>query len=383
MAKTTTEQLKEYEQYANEAVDEQAILDKYNAATAAQYAIQRDQNRLAENQFYNQMYNTQKTAMDTIRQSNAAAVSTGASRGVQAAQELSALLGLQQESVAGATEIAQARRQTAQEETAATLDNVLKAYTEAQTERANLIQSMVQQDSIHAQREGQLVTAYLQAIADGNTAAASVFATEMQRVGIAVPQVNTQPGTTSPDTTQPNVNPGGTVKVDPIGAVIKSGIGADGKMYFDVKTLSDPENNKDTIYKVLKAAGWDISDATQQIVDINNTATYKYIAQTDLNENEQKGKAGDYINAIKTAAKEGKIPIGAVLNLNYGDSSENIGFHVYLGNGKFARIEPHNATNKELTRAEKIWVPEGYQTTIRHDLFGNEIPYDPDIHEIS
>ena len=137
---------------ANNLVDEQAILDKFNAATAAQFNLQREQNRQAENAFYNQMYNTRQTAMDTIRQSNAAAVSTGASRGVQAAQELSALLGLQQESVASATELANANRQTAQEETAAVLENVLNAYQQAEQQRQNLITAGIQAASVDVEK---------------------------------------------------------------------------------------------------------------------------------------------------------------------------------------------------------------------------------------
>jgi hypothetical protein len=139
-----------------EAVDEQAILSKYNQATATQFAAQQDQNRIAENNFYNQMYNTQRTAMDTIRQSNANAVSTGASRGVQAANELSALLGLQQESIASATEIANARRQTAQEETAAMLQNIVQASQDAATQRQQTLQSMIQAQSL---RETELANA--------------------------------------------------------------------------------------------------------------------------------------------------------------------------------------------------------------------------------
>ena len=145
--------VKKYQDYVQQQIDEQAILDKYNAATVAQFNVQREQNRQAENQFYNQMYNTQKTAMDTIRQSNAAAVASGASRGVQAAQELSSLLGLQQESVASATELAQANRQTAQEETAAVLENVLNAYKQAADERAQLRQSAIEAESIEATKE--------------------------------------------------------------------------------------------------------------------------------------------------------------------------------------------------------------------------------------
>lgn len=158
MADTNTKtpepsELKKHYDYVNSLVDEQTILDKYNAATMAQYAAQREQNRQAENQFYNQMYNTQNTAMDTIRKANAAAVSTGASRGVQAANELSAILGLQNESIASATELAQANRQTAQEETAAVLENVLNAYQTAQQERANLLQSSIEAASIEQSQQ--------------------------------------------------------------------------------------------------------------------------------------------------------------------------------------------------------------------------------------
>ena len=151
MAENKTDpRVKEFYDYAQGTVDEQAILDKFNAATRAQFDVQREQNRQAENKFYNQMYNTQRTAMDTIRKSNAAAVSSGASRGVQAANELSALLGLQQESVQSATEIAQQNRQTAQEETAAVLENVLKAYQQASQERSQLTQQGIEADSLTA-----------------------------------------------------------------------------------------------------------------------------------------------------------------------------------------------------------------------------------------
>ena len=154
----TTNDLVNLGQQAYDAVDEQAILNKYNQATAAQFAAQQDQNRVAENNFYNQMYNTQKTAMDTIRQSNANAVSTGASRGVQAANELSALLGLQQESIASATEIANARRQTAQEETAAMLQNIVQASQDAAAQRQQALQSMIQAQSLKATEDQAAAT---------------------------------------------------------------------------------------------------------------------------------------------------------------------------------------------------------------------------------
>ena len=185
MANTTAPSVKKYYDYAQQQVDEQALLDKFNAATTAQFNLQREQNRQAENQFYNQMYNTQQTAMDTIRQSNAAAVSTGASRGVQAAQELSALLGLQQESVASATELANANRQTAQEETAAVLENVLKAYQQAEQQRQNLVTAGIQAASVDteaassqaqtdATNKSTVIAAYENGVAAGNSAAADI-----------------------------------------------------------------------------------------------------------------------------------------------------------------------------------------------------------------
>lgn len=184
--KQVTGPVKPFYDDAQAAIDEQAILDKYNAATMAQFAAQREQNRQNENKFYNQMYNTQKTAMDTIRQSNAAAVSSGASRGVQAANELSALLGLEQESVASATELAQANRQTAQEETAAVLENVLKAYQDAAQQRSDLTMQGIQAASLGgtaAEREANAISnnAALQSAAKENSEA---FFAEMQRQGI-------------------------------------------------------------------------------------------------------------------------------------------------------------------------------------------------------
>ena len=72
------------------------------------------------NKFYEQMYGTQATALDTIRKrNNAAAVATGASRGIQAANELSAILGLQETNTQTASELAQQRNLLADQEGAA------------------------------------------------------------------------------------------------------------------------------------------------------------------------------------------------------------------------------------------------------------------------
>lgn len=59
----------------------------------------------AQNDFSNTMATQQATLQDTIRRSQAQAVATGASRGMQAANELSNILGLQEEAAKGATEM--------------------------------------------------------------------------------------------------------------------------------------------------------------------------------------------------------------------------------------------------------------------------------------
>ena len=75
------------------------------------------------------------------------------------------MLGLQQESVQSATELAQQNRQTAQEETAATLENVLNAYQQSQQERTQLTQQGIEADSLTA-TEQQAQAAARQAAAD-------------------------------------------------------------------------------------------------------------------------------------------------------------------------------------------------------------------------
>lgn len=321
---------------AEESIDEQAILDKYNAATTAQFNAQREQNRINENNFYNQMYNTQRTAMDTIRQSNAAAVASGASRGVQAAQELSSLLGLQQESVASATELAQANRQTAQEETAAVLENVLNAYKDAEAARQQAVTQEIQAESLKAEQSqanaaeaANLLNFYQQALANGDTAGASAAWSKLQTL---FSNTSSTPGTTPG--TDSDIAPG----VDTPGnntPVFTSGIQADGTLAFSTSDLNT--KNVASIYTALEDAGYNFG--IQQVVNLNDSADYDFIKQTDFNSEKTKGEAANYINAIKQAAASGQIHIGDIVQLNYGTQSNSRNYsYVYLGGNNFAKI---------------------------------------------
>lgn len=115
----------------NITYDQQAILDKFNQATKAEYDLLRKEYRTTENKFYDNVANIQKGSLDTIRKANAQAVATGASRGIQAANELSAVLGGTQEATAGATDLANAGNLLADKQGAAMAENIVKAMTTA------------------------------------------------------------------------------------------------------------------------------------------------------------------------------------------------------------------------------------------------------------
>lgn len=80
---------------------------RFTKANEAAVALQRQQQQQSEDAFYRNLYDTNQTVLDTIRKNNASAIASGASKGTQAANELAAMLGMQQESVDSATQLAQ------------------------------------------------------------------------------------------------------------------------------------------------------------------------------------------------------------------------------------------------------------------------------------
>lgn len=108
----------------------QNLLDK---ATIAEYNRKRQEFAATENKFYNELYDTQASALDTIRASNSAAVATGASKGMAAAQQLAAILGLEQASVESATDLANQRNELAAAEAEAYAKNANDALDTANT----------------------------------------------------------------------------------------------------------------------------------------------------------------------------------------------------------------------------------------------------------
>lgn len=216
---TTTTRKPYYESVIEDAglspVTAEELQSKFDAITRAEYDRQRTDLQTATNQYYNQLYNTQNTAMDTIRQANAQAVATGASRGVQAANELSAILGLQSESATGAAELANQATTLAQDETTAMLENMLNAETQAAEQNQALANILLQSGSVDV--EGQnantaqiqtLGNLIAQAVADGNTELANKY---RQQLDTLLNQTNTTETPTRPDqSTIANTLAGGT-----------------------------------------------------------------------------------------------------------------------------------------------------------------------------
>ena len=102
-------------------------------ATAAEYNAKRQEFAATERGYYDQLYDAQNTALDTIRANNSAAVASGASKGMAAAQQLAAVLGLQQESVGAATDLANQRNELAAKEAAAYSANANTALNTSNT----------------------------------------------------------------------------------------------------------------------------------------------------------------------------------------------------------------------------------------------------------
>lgn len=93
----------------NFTYDRDEIEKIYQDATLA--ALKMEQNSGAERQYYNNLANAQNTALDTIRQQYGSAVAQGASKGMQAANMLSAILGTTQTANEEATNLAAARQE--------------------------------------------------------------------------------------------------------------------------------------------------------------------------------------------------------------------------------------------------------------------------------
>lgn len=111
--------------------DYNKINDIFRNNVEANYAAQEKEYQQNENKYYNNIYNLQNSALDTLRKNRNSAVATGASSGLQSANELLTMMGLNQDSVAGTTQLAQNRNLLSDKKSAALADATQSALTTA------------------------------------------------------------------------------------------------------------------------------------------------------------------------------------------------------------------------------------------------------------
>lgn len=111
--------------------DRESIEKVFNQGTDAQYALMQKENQIAQNQYANNQFANQQSAIETLRQQRNEQIASGMARGLNAAQEQGTILGLQQESAAGALELANQQQLQADKIATAYAENVVKALEEA------------------------------------------------------------------------------------------------------------------------------------------------------------------------------------------------------------------------------------------------------------
>lgn len=102
-----------------------------NKATEEAYRQKQLQGQQAQSQFARDTAATQMSAMDAIRRTNASAIANGANAGLSAANQLSAILGLQDTATEGATQLANDAIDAASERNTAMAQNAVTGLTQA------------------------------------------------------------------------------------------------------------------------------------------------------------------------------------------------------------------------------------------------------------
>lgn len=118
--------------------DQQKLLDVYNQATDAQYALKQREMDTAENQYYRNLYNTQTSTIDTLRAQRNNQIASGMSAGLAAAADAATAMGIQDTGATGALELANKRQQMADEIAAAYAQNIVNALENSNTLRAQI-----------------------------------------------------------------------------------------------------------------------------------------------------------------------------------------------------------------------------------------------------
>lgn len=111
--------------------DRDEIEDILNDATNAAYIQEFNEQKVNEDNFYNELASTAATQYDQARQDRGAAIMSGASAGARAANELSNMLGVSQNSSDAISQLAQQRKSIQDAKAAAIAQNAASALDKA------------------------------------------------------------------------------------------------------------------------------------------------------------------------------------------------------------------------------------------------------------
>lgn len=141
----------------NITYDRGTIQNILQNAVKADYAAQQKDLGETVRQYYKDLNTNKNTALGTLRGSIASGIQAGASTGANAANVLSTILGMGQQSVDGATTLAQQKTDLSAKENAALADAVGKALTQSNDTQANMatLIRQIYNDQIQ-QRTGEL-----------------------------------------------------------------------------------------------------------------------------------------------------------------------------------------------------------------------------------
>ena len=111
--------------------DRDEIENILNDATNAAYVQEFNEQKINEDNFYNELASTAATQYDQARQDRGAAIMSGASAGARAANELSSMLGVSQNSADAISQLAQQRKSIQDAKAAAIAQNAANALDKA------------------------------------------------------------------------------------------------------------------------------------------------------------------------------------------------------------------------------------------------------------
>ena len=111
--------------------DRDEIENILNDATNAAYVQEFNEQKVNEDNFYNELASTAATQYDQARQDRGAAIMSGASAGARAANELSSMLGVSQNSSDAISQLAQQRKSILDAKAAAIAQNAANALDKA------------------------------------------------------------------------------------------------------------------------------------------------------------------------------------------------------------------------------------------------------------